>query len=120
LLRSACDVPIDEVISFLEVIGEARDVEFVDGSYRFRVPSLEQPGKNSPIQVEAAIGSRYLASVRLRYHLSAVDTDVEEMHVLHDFGGDFSIEPPPPEQVVTESDDGVITISPTPSPTCPV
>jgi len=74
LLRSACDVPIDEVVSFLGVVGEARDVEFVDRSYRFSVPSLEQPGKDGEIEVEAAIGGRYLASVRLRYHLSAVDT----------------------------------------------
>lgn len=120
--ESSCDIPVDEVISALEVVDTAREVVFSNGTYRFQVPNLGGADADSEIEGEVTISGGYLASVHLRYHLPALDSTVDEMHRFHDFGTHFTVEPPPAERVVGESDEfnGVINILPTPTPTCPV
>jgi hypothetical protein len=115
-MESSCDLSIEEVVSFLEVLREARNVRFDGDTYRFEVPMLE-PHKGE-IEVEATLDGRFLATVRLRYRLEAAGADVEELHELGDFGSEFTIEPPDPDRVIDESDASVIVLDP-PTPSVP-
>jgi len=114
-----CDAaPIEEVLSFLEVVGEARHVALDDGVYRFSVPMLDQPSGDGEIHAEVAIEDGHLSTVQLRYHMAAVNSDVQEVHRLHDFGVDFAIEPPPADRIIEKPDSGLVEIL-TPTPSCP-
>jgi hypothetical protein len=120
-MESDCDVPIEEVISFLEVVDQARDVVVVDGLYHFRVPNLALSDADGDIRGEARTDGGRLVSVRLRYALPDLDTTVDEQHTIHGFGRGFTIEPPSPGQIVDETDEGVgVIVVETPTPVaCP-